>query len=191
MDRRSAVCCVIIFQSKQEAVPIDWRTGIDYTVEPVKDADGNIIFEANLGEGKFYPGGPTCNYLGKEVPCLVYVSESGGINADILVDILSEFDKMALFPRTEGGPIPFLLIDGQFSRFDIKFIYYINDQGHPWKVCFGVPYGTSLWQVADSSEQNGCFKMLFYKAKKEILADKYDRDLQRAIRATDVMPILR
>ena len=31
----------------------------------------------------------------------------------------------------------------------------MTNTDHPWMVCQGVPYGTSLWQVADSSKQNG------------------------------------
>jgi len=32
-------------------------------------------------------------------------------------------------------------------------------------VCIGVPYGTSYWQVGDSPEQNGCYKMALTSEK--------------------------
>jgi hypothetical protein len=34
-----AVCCVVIFQSKSQAVPATWRTGIDYSVSPILTAN--------------------------------------------------------------------------------------------------------------------------------------------------------
>ncbi len=36
----------------------------------------------------------------------------------------------------------------------------------------GVPYGTSYWQVGDSSEQNGCFKLALTRDKHELLRRK-------------------
>ena len=44
---------------------------------------------------------------------------------------------------------------------------YINNESHPWKVCLGVPYATTLWQVGDASEQNGKFKSEWYREKDE------------------------
>eukprot|EP00585_Thalassiosira_rotula_P014338 CAMPEP_0196165552 /NCGR_PEP_ID=MMETSP0911-20130528/1385_1 /TAXON_ID=49265 /ORGANISM="Thalassiosira rotula, Strain GSO102" /LENGTH=68 /DNA_ID=CAMNT_0041431003 /DNA_START=661 /DNA_END=863 /DNA_ORIENTATION=- len=30
-----------------------------------------------MGTGKFHPGGPKCNYKGKEVDCFAFATESG------------------------------------------------------------------------------------------------------------------
>jgi hypothetical protein len=46
---------------------------------------------------------------------------------------------------------PFVLLDGHQSRFDEVFLRYINDPAHKWVVAIGVPYGTHIWQVGDSS----------------------------------------
>jgi len=54
----------------------------------------------------------------------------------------------------------------------LDFLEYINNPVHRWHVCLGVPSGTSYWQVADSSEQNGSFKMALTKAKREIITKK-------------------
>jgi hypothetical protein len=35
-----------------------------------------------------------------------------------------------------------------------------------------MPYGTPYWQVGDSSEQNGCFKMALTKYKQDLLSQK-------------------
>ena len=57
-----------------------------------------------------------------------------------------------------NGKIPVIVIDCHQSRLDPAFIAYINNPAHLWKVCLGVPYATSLWQVGDASEKNGAAK---------------------------------
>jgi hypothetical protein len=47
-------------------------------------------------------------------------------------------------------------------------------------VCIGVPYGASYWQVADSSEQNGSYKMVLATAKKELVKKKQRTCFQNA-----------
>ena len=94
-----------------------------------------IDVEMNLGKGKYYPGGPTCTYNGKTVDCLTYISKSTGITGDILVDIMTYFNQIDLFPCIEGGPIPVLIVDGHQSCLDPKFVDYINNSNHWWKVC--------------------------------------------------------
>ena len=60
------VCCVIIFKCKTDEVPLLWKTDIDIAVEdPTHDEYGDIDFQMNMGEGKYYPGGPRCKYKGK------------------------------------------------------------------------------------------------------------------------------
>ena len=45
-----AVCCVVIFKSETEEVPILWKTGMDITAEnPAKNSKGKIDFQLNLG----------------------------------------------------------------------------------------------------------------------------------------------
>ena len=159
-----AVCCVLIFQNKTGEVPLLWQHGHDKTIDLIRDDDGNIILEANTGEGKAYPGRPTCKYNGKIIPCLMYASKSGGITGAILVSVLTEFDSRDMFPRV-NGLIPGLVVDGHQSRLDPVFVGYINNPAHPWKVCLGVPYAMSLWQVGDASEQNGRAETMWYHEK--------------------------
>jgi hypothetical protein len=59
------------------------------------------------------------------------------------------------------------------------------------KVCLGIPYAATLWQVGgDSSEQNGIMKLEWYHEKRELLMWKYSNNLPRAIRPEDVMPLM-
>ena len=186
-----AVCCVIIFQSDTGQVPQLWKTGIDHSVAPIKFANGKLDVESNVGEGKYMPGGPKCIYNNKVVDCQCYASSSGGITGEILVEILDTFDKMNLFPRLDGGPIPMMIIDGHQSRLDPQFIEYINDKGHRWKVCLGVPYATSLWQVGDASEQNGSAKTEWYREKAKLVLWKYEHPpLSRCIGPEDIIPLV-
>lgn len=100
------------------------------------------------------PGDPTCTHMGKEIPCLVCVSPHGGITPDILTRILQHIDEHEVFKKTRAdGRTPFCLVDGHNSRFNLKFVNYIRDEQHPWLASFGIPYGTHIWQAADSEEK--------------------------------------
>ncbi len=149
-----------------------------------------LDLEVNFGEGKYYPGGLTCKYDGKVVDCLAYTSKNGGITGEILVEILTYFDSIDPFPPVPGGPNPILIVDGHQSRLAPVFVEYINNKNNTWKVCLGVPYATTLWQVGDASEQNGIVKLEWYREKRELLTWKYSNNLPCAIRPEDVMPLM-
>ena len=58
-------------------------------------------------------------------------------------------------------------------------------------VCIGIPYGTSMWQVADSKQQNGSFKIAIGKAKQKLLAKRLDTYMDSpGIYPTDIMSIV-
>ena len=87
-----------------------------------------------------------------------------------------------------------MLLDGHGSRFELPFLQYINDcgnEGHCWNACIGVPYGTALWQVGDSQEQNGTYKMELTHAKRELLEQKALHRQEYAIKKTDVVLLVR
>jgi hypothetical protein len=101
--------------------------------------------------------------------------------------MLETIDKHNVMDRTNAKQ-PVLLLDGHHSRFELPFLHYIHDDNHPWTVCLGVPYGTHIWQVADSPEMNGSFKIALYKAKREYLQCK-SNDNQKFV-PTDVIPLV-
>jgi hypothetical protein len=87
------------------------------------------------------------------------------------VEKLRAIDKIGVFDRSDGIH-PFLILDRHGSRFELPFLRYVNDKegiGIEWIACVGVPYGTSYWQVGDSNEKNGCFKMALTSYKRELL----------------------
>jgi hypothetical protein len=185
------VLCVIILKSEKpvEEIPISWKWGIDIT----KNVDNNgtcqaELFDQNCGEDKIICGGPKCTFQGKDLPCFIGTSPKASITSQMLADILKFLDGIGLYDRTTGKT-PFLLVDGHHSRFGLPFLDYIFDNDHPWMVSIGVPYGTHLWQVADSSEQNAAFKKILAEEKAKWL-DYRPLNKQKFVPA-DIVPLVR
>jgi hypothetical protein len=184
--------CVVIVDGKTDDLFI--RTGVDvesasYKTGQNDTADNYDDILNNMGPGHQYPGGPTCCYNGKTIPCMVAFNPGGGITAKILTDILRTLDKLEIFPH-KNQLRPFLLVDGHSTRFDIEFLEYINAPAHRWSVCIGVPYGTSLWQMGDSVYQNGQFKVKATKKKEMILEFRHEKQMGIEIIPTDIIPIV-
>ena len=109
----------------------------------------------------------------------------------ILADILRYIDDRGVFPRLNNNPTPFLLLDGHGSRLEVPFLSYINDPTHKWIVCIGCPNGTSLWQVGDSSEQNGCYKIYCAEHKRKLTSKRIEMGINRLnLVRTDIIPIV-
>jgi len=106
----------------------------------------------------------------KKIETFVTCSETGTVASVILRDALKKIDGALTFDRTEAKP--FLLLDGHGSCFHLPFLDYITVEETKWTACIGVPYGTHVWQVGDSSEQNGAFKMRLTEAKQRVLKKK-------------------
>jgi hypothetical protein len=176
------VMCSIIFAAKE--LDEAWVLGFDASAEWSGNEDD---MDANTGGiGKRYPMGPTCTFNNKTIPTFCCCSENGSITAELLVEMLKALDKLEVFDRSDGVP-PFLLLDGHGSRFDYDFLKYINEPETKWNVCIGVPYGTSYWQVGDSNEQNGCFKMALTRHKRNLLNKKEERREEFAIHKSDIV----
>ena len=176
--------CAIIFAAK-ELDPL-WVQGLD----PFADWEGGEFeIERNTGKGKRHPQGPVCTFNGVSVPCFCGFSDSGTITSELLAAILKFMDGLNLFDRSDGVP-PFLLLDCHGSRFELPFLQYITCKEHEWKVCIGVPYGTSYWQVGDSTEQNGCFKMALTKAKRNLVEKKESWGLEGTVDKTDIVGVV-
>lgn len=178
--------CAIIFSGK--AMKEEWKLGFDPFVEWI-GAEEEVML--NKGEGKVMPQGPECIYNGKNLPCFCCCSENGSITGPLLTEMLKAIDDAEVFDREGTGINPFLLLDGHGSRFDLDFLQYINAAATKWHCSIGLPYGTSYWQVGDSSEQNGSFKMALTKAKNDLVTKKNDAGLEFAINKTDIVGLVR
>ena len=90
---------VVIIIGKHKKAEVE--SGIDIFAE--------LIFQKN-GKGKRFLGVTTCNFRGKEIPCMVRWSDNGSIKCEILTDIFHTLDLYDLFPR-QTGLTPFALMD--------------------------------------------------------------------------------
>ena len=73
----------------------------------------------------------------------------------------------------------------------LPFLKYINTPTDHWVVCIGVPYGTALWQVGDSKEQNRSFNIAMTKAKQELLEYKTRYTFENpTLQPTDIIPLI-
>ena len=180
------IMCGIIFAA--EFLTPEERLGIDIFAN-VEGESTDI--DLNYGDGKRYPGGPKCLFRGKTIPCCVTQSPKGSITSEILVHFLKALDLLNIWERTETGPQPFLLLDGHNSRLELPFLEYVNKPETKWYVCLGLPNGTSLWQVGDSEQQNGSYKLFTYR-RKEMLVDQRRRMGLKLIEIEryDVIPIV-
>jgi hypothetical protein len=179
------VMCAIIFAASEMTQEL--QLGIDIRA-PLVEGDDSL--RGNYGPGKRYPGAPTCNFRGILVPPFVCCTPKGGITSELLKQMLERMDSLDLFPRTDGGPLPFLLLDGHGSRFQLPFLRYIRDKAHEWKVCIGVPNGTAHWQVGDSAEQNGSWKMATTRDKRKLSQFRISMGMPVNIRPSDIVPIV-
>ena len=180
-----ALMCVVIFSGKRRNTMVE--TGIDMFAEEFGEVSDKDYILKNSGKNKRFPGGPTCTHRGIDIPCLCEWTENGSITSDILRKVLNVLDELLVFDRTTGIT-PVVLLDGHGSRVQLPFLQYINNPEHLWAVIIGVPYGTSLWQVGDSKEQNGSYKMALSRFKKKLIQRKEKYMLDRlTIETTDIM----
>jgi hypothetical protein len=187
------VMCVVIIDAKTRDLYTE--VGVDPNTPHsihLNDDNGLELLIDNIGPGKMFPGGPTCIFKEKEIPCMVRFNEGGGINGAILKEIFQTLDALEVFDEDrKQGRMPFVLLDGHQSRFDVEFLEYINDDEHPWCFAIGVPYGTALWQVGDSSQQNGALKIYMSKKKMAILFQRMQSfDAHLGITSHDIIPII-
>ena len=105
----------------------------------------------NIESEKYHPGGPSCNYKGGKVSCLVEFSEGGYISGHIITNVLRNLDALKLY-ENYGKKLFFLYCWLMEMVVILKFLQYICDKNHKWVIVFGVPYETSLWQVGDTEK---------------------------------------
>ena len=181
--------CTIILACKM--MKMDYIMGVN----PFAEVDNNnpLTNDHYDGEDKWFPMGPSCIVNGMKVPCFICNSDNGRIASKLLHSILKQhIDNCHIFDRTDGV-LPFFILDGHGCRFELPFLEYINnigEDGHKWYVCIGVPYGTSVWQVGDSAEQNGSFKMAMVWAKVKLLKKKADCHLDFTVEKKPVLSYL-
>ena len=192
-----AVLCGIIIGgstlSADQILGFDVLAGTEDEIEKAANLlnSDNDAFIQNMTTSHMFPGGPTCHVGDKVIPPFITCSPSGGITSQILADMMQWLDRHLQLPRHPGCPTPCILLDGHGSRLEIPFLTYVSNPEHRWNPLIGCPNGTSLWQVGDSVEQNGCFKMHQYDVKTKILNKKRELGLiDTNLKRTDIVPIV-
>jgi hypothetical protein len=185
-----AVMCAVILKSDKSVadLPIKWRRGIDIARYRTKKESNVELFEDSLSENGLMQGGQRCRYNGIDIPCFVCSSAKSSITTELLVEMLKFIDDNGVFPRSCPNNTPFLLLNGHQSRTKLEFLEYINDNGHRWKCCIGVPYATHIWEPADSSELRSSYKIAVTKAK--ALYQRSKQDNKKSFKPTNVIPLL-
>jgi hypothetical protein len=127
-------------------------------LQPWCKVEGEGTLEDNLERNsnckdKYFLFRPICKVNETYIPTYIACSERGGNTPDILIEVLRHIDSFNAFDRTDATPV--LLLDGHGSRLDTTLLEYLSSPATKWCVLIGVLYGTHLWQVTDSSEQNG------------------------------------
>ena len=89
------------------------------------------------------------------------------------------------------GITPCVLLDGHGSQFGLPFLHYISEDPHQWCVVIRVPYGTALWQVGDSPEQNWSLNMASVKAKRMVVENKEKLTLNPTIEPYKIIGIVK
>jgi hypothetical protein len=190
------IMCAIIFKSDRKVsdIPDSWKTGIDIrklrdeAIVPGQEEEvAKLYIEFELGEDGALGGGPVCTFRGKKIKTFCTCSPNASISSSSLTEMLRYMDSQNIFDRANGEK-PVLVLDGHHSRMDLEFLEYINDEDHKWFVCIGVPYGTHKWQVADSSQVNGKFKIELAIVKSEYLKFKGNNE---GFVVSDIVPLVR
>jgi hypothetical protein len=138
------------------------------------------------GKDKVFPYGPTMNYNGKQVSCYVTSTENGSITGEELTLMLKWMDDLEIFEQSDSVD-PMFIVDGHISRMMGPFLEYVNDPVHRWSAMLGIPYVTNLWQVGDSAQMNGAFKISMTKWKRWLRQQKADFGLKQSIEKHAIM----
>ncbi len=160
--------------------------GLQPWVQTIGDPSVNIE-DISHDPNKYYPYGPTCSVGGGSIPAVVTCSESGSITSNILMDVLQHIDRCLNWDQTEATP--FLLLNGHGSHFELPFLDYVNSGETKWTVCLGVSYGTNLWKIGDSAQQNGAYKSRL-TLEKQLVLEKKEMRLDFEIDRHDVVGLV-
>ena len=107
---------------------------------------------------------------------MVRWTPKGNIASKILANALAHIDSNNVYERRDRR-FPFLFLDGHQSGFEIPFLKYVT--------------GNELeWQVADSKEQNGSYKIALARSKKEFWNKKLSLFIDPPnLMNTDIVPL--
>ena len=101
--------------------------------------------------------------------------------------MLQRLYELKVYNQTDGSYLCFL-INGDNSHLKLPFLQYTNDEVHKWCAYIGIPYGTHIWQVGDSKDQNGGWKHFTTECKNTLLEIKRQLGMDSKLTKTDIIP---
>ncbi len=96
---------------------------------------------------------------------------------------------MKIYDCEKERKTPVIICDGHESCLQLTFLEYIGAASTRWDPLLGVPYMTCYWQVGDSSEQNGMFKMRWITEKAKLILFKARHNLPLTLNASNIIPL--
>ena len=128
-------------------------------------------------------------FRGVLVPALVICSSKGSITSDILTVAFKRLDDLRIYRRNPNLK-PLALFDAHDSRLQAPFLRHINSTSNRWVFCIGLPNGTHKWQVGDSQEQNGSYKVEWYREKTKVVLYKIRMEMGAVLSKNDILPLV-
>jgi len=103
------VMAIVIFAADE----LSFVQRMGHDIRAMYDHDGHI--SVNCGEGKPFPGGPTCFFRGEVVSALITSSTKGSITSEILRKAFERLDGVGIYDQTQGRRT-MALVDAHDSR---------------------------------------------------------------------------
>ena len=123
------------------------------------------------------------------MPCFAKWIQNSGIISIIPTDVLKDIDAREFFDRPNGHT-PFLILDCYSIRTELQFVENFRNSVLKWTVCIIMPHSASLWQVSDSSEQNGSLNMAITLINNKLAAMKDEISLNCKLTTTVIMMLI-
>jgi hypothetical protein len=178
-DGRAVMCAIIITASKLKVTDVTGFNPLSKDAEDTSSDEMKVLEEEiekmkdehRNGVDRMFLFGQTCTFNDIEVPTFVTCSKNGSTTSQLINNMLQKMDHLEIFYRGDMVT-PFLLCDGRGSWFKEPFLEYTLESNRHWTCCIDVPYGTSMWQVGYSTEQNRTFKIESKKANSDTVRNK-------------------
>ncbi len=83
-----AVMCIIIFAAEE----LTYGQQMGHNIQANFEEERSV--RENSGPGKSFPGAPSCQFRGKDIPSLIACSPKGSITSEILKQALKRLDEL-------------------------------------------------------------------------------------------------
>lgn len=139
------------------------------------------------GENGALEGGPACTFCGKKYNAIVVVLQAR-LSIQQSLPTCSNTWMQTKFTIKLIKKTHIFILDGHHSHMDVEILAYVNETAHECFVCLGVPYSKHTWQLVDSSQINGVFKIQSAKTNCGCL---WYKNNNQSLTETDIVTIVK